>query len=361
MYNILLIENEIKIIEQIFSVFQNEDYSIDLAENCYKGFDLALRNFPKLIICSNFLYQSDGNKALRRLKEGSYVSTIPFIFLLDKESKIPDKDANYDFDYYIVKPFSSKELFKTAKIALERSAALIQKSEKKLDELRGSIAFSLPHELFTPLNGIIGFSEILIKDFNNLDKNEIFQMLTYINSDALRLKKITKNFLAYVQLEMIEKDEEKVASLRNSYFINPKEIITSNASQIAKLYKREDDLLLELTDCVIRMTESYMEKLISELVDNAFKFSEIGTAVIVNILSNDTSVMLSVFDHGRGMTAEQISSIGAYIQFERQIHEQQGSGLGLTIAKKITEIHGGQFKIESVFKENLKVTMIFDY
>ena len=74
---------------------------------------------------------------------------------------------------------------------------LIEKSEKKLNELRGSISFSLPHELFTPLNGIIGFSEVLLKDFDNMDKNEIIQMLSYINSDALKLKKITKNFLAF--------------------------------------------------------------------------------------------------------------------------------------------------------------------
>ena len=130
---------------------------------------------------------------------------------------------------------------------------------------------------------------------------------------------------------------------------------------MAKFYRREDDLILELADCVIRMTESYMKKIISELIDNAFKFSNIGTAVIVNVLSNDTSVMLTISDNGRGMTAEQISSIGAYMQFNRKIHEQQGSGLGLTIAKKITEIHGGQFKVESSLNESTKVTIIFDY
>jgi signal transduction histidine kinase len=227
--------------------------------------------------------------------------------------------------------------------------------------LRGSISFSLPHELFTPLNGIIGFSEILIKDFDYLDRTEITQMLSYINSDALRLKKITKNFLAFAQLEMIENDADKVTSLRNSYFINPKDIIIAAADKIAKLYKREDDLVLELADCVIRMTESYMKKLVTELIDNAFKFSKNGTAVIVSILSNDTSVMFSISDNGRGMTAEQVSSIGAYMQFDRKIHEQQGSGLGLIIAKKITEIHGGQFKVESVLNESTKITIIFDY
>jgi len=361
MHSILLIENDRRTVDQVLSAFRDEAYMIDLAENCTKGYEVALRSLPRLIICSENLYEFDGQKILHRL-EGSFISTIPFIFLLDKEhNKISKRDTYYNFDYYVAKPFTGKELLKIAKLALERSSVLAEKSEKKLNELRGSISFSLPHELFTPLNGIIGFSEILIKDFDYLDRTEITQMLSYINSDALRLKKITKNFLAFAQLEMIENDADKVTSLRNSYFINPKDIIIAAADKIAKLYKREDDLVLELADCVIRMTESYMKKLVTELIDNAFKFSKNGTAVIVSILSNDTSVMFSISDNGRGMTAEQVSSIGAYMQFDRKIHEQQGSGLGLIIAKKITEIHGGQFKVESVLNESTKITIIFDY
>ncbi|MDR3627111.1 MAG: hybrid sensor histidine kinase/response regulator [Ignavibacteriaceae bacterium] len=362
MRNLLLIETDNQTIEQIFSVFRSSDFMLDLAENCSMGYEIAIRDLPKLIICNMKLYESDGLKTLHRLKEGSYISTIPFIFILEEgQSNSQPKETGYDLDFYIEKPFTGKELIKITKIALERYTVLAEKTEKRLDELRGSISFSLPHELFTPLNGIIGFSEILIKDFDHLDREEIVQMLNYINSDALRLKKITKNFLAFAQLEMIGKDEEKTSSLRNSYFINPKEIIIKKANQIAKFYKREDDLVLEVADCVIRMTESYLKKLIAELIDNAFKFSKKGTSVIISLLSNDTSVMFSVTDSGRGMTAEQISSIGAYIQFDRKIHEQQGSGLGLVIAKKITEIHGGQFKIDSILNESTKITIIFDY
>jgi len=360
MNNILLIENDSRTIEQIITTFRSSDFMIDLAENCSRGYELAIKNLPKLIICSFSLYESDGPKTLHRLKEGSYISTIPFIFITEKGKSLP-KDNVYDFDFYISKPFTPKELKKITDVALERYSVLAEKSEKKLNELRGSISFSLPHELFTPLNGIIGFSEILIKDFDNMDSAEIIQMLNYINSDALRLKKITKNFLAFAQLEMIEKDDEKITSLRNSYFINPKETIITKAGQVAAGYKREDDLILELADCVIRMTESYLKKLISELIDNAFKFSDKGSAVIISLLSNDTSVMLSITNSGRGMTTEQISSVGAYMQFDRKIHEQQGSGLGLIIAKKITELHGGQFKIDSILNESTKITIIFDY
>ncbi len=64
---------------------------------------------------------------------------------------------------------------------------------------------------------------------------------------------------------------------------------------------------------------------------------------------------LSVLDLGRGMTEEQIAKIDAFIQFERETYEQQGTGLGLTICRKIAELTGGQFWITSVYQQETKV------
>ena len=70
--------------------------------------------------------------------------------------------------------------------------------------------------------------------------------------------------------------------------------------------------------------------------------------------------MIIVHDRGRGMTNKQIEQIGAYIQFDRMLHEQQRSGLGLTIAKRLVELHSGSMHIRSMPDKGTFITIQFD-
>ncbi len=361
MKNILLIENDEDTIDQISSVLNLDEYSLDVAESSLKANRSVLKNLPGLIICNRNIFDKDGGDVLPRLREESFISTIPFIFIIDNNTiKKTKKLLSSGFDFYIKKPFTNTELLKIIDLSFLKYDTVQKKSEQKMNELRGSISFSLPHEFFTPLNGILGFSDILIKEIDSLKKNEILEMLQYINKDALRLKKLTENFIAFAQIEMIGKDPDKVEALRNSYFINPKESLLISARQFSTEYNREDDLILEIEEGFVRISEGYLKKAVGEIIDNAFKFSEKGSSVIVSVMKNDTSVMISVSDNGRGMSREQISSIGAYMQFDRQLHEQQGSGLGLIIAKRITELHRGEFNIQSSAQDGTRVNLIFE-
>ena len=74
---------------------------------------------------------------------------------------------------------------------------------------------------------------------------------------------------------------------------------------------------------------------------------EAGKRVSVTLSALSNGVVLSVTDQGRGFSTEHITKVGAYMQFDRKMQEQQGLGLGLVIARRLTELHGGTLSIQS--------------
>ena len=85
----------------------------------------------------------------------------------------------------------------------------------------------------------------------------------------------------------------------------------------------------------------------SQIIENAFKFSKDGTRVNISSEVKNTVGFILVQDHGRGMSEDQIQKIHAFMQFDRERHEQQGLGLGLMITKRLLKIHDGKLEITS--------------
>ena len=104
---------------------------------------------------------------------------------------------------------------------------------------------------------------------------------------------------------------------------------------------------MNLEEGRVHLYPDHLTVILEELVDNALKFSTPGSPVVVRSHADERLYSLVVQDSGRGMTAEQIREIGAFMQFEREHFEQQGPGMGLTIVKKLIEIYGGTFDVRS--------------
>lgn len=359
MKNIILIEKNKDIVRSILDALGKEEYDIFVADNTTIALRSTLKRLPSLLICNHSFATDPKDENYAELLKRVSSLNIPIIYIYYSGNQ-NDLDSKNGSAYYLNQSFNNDELCELVNSVIDKYDELLKNSEKKINELRGNISFSLPHEFYTPLNGIIGFTDLLIKEFDTISKDESLEMLTCIMRDAQRLKKLTENFLLYTELELISKDPEMVNSLRNTYYINPGEVITTAARETAATFGRKEDLIMDIEDAPLRMSDDYARKLFSEIINNAFKFSDYGSQVHVIVMSNDTSVMIYINDNGRGMTPEQISSIGAYMQFDRKVHDQQGSGLGLIIAKKITELHGGEFEIESIENEGTKVKLIFD-
>jgi len=168
-----------------------------------------------------------------------------------------------------------------------------------------------------------------------------------IYNSGKRLERLVENFLIYAQLELLGSDPQKLSALRNKQTEAPAKLIEKHAREQAQLANRAQDLSLELAGKPVCMSEEYLAKIVDELVQNAFKFSQAGTRVSVRLEEVPAGVALTVTDHGRGFSTEHITKVGAYMQFDRKMQEQQGLGLGLSIAKRLTELHGGTLGIQT--------------
>lgn len=346
MKKILVIEDELSVLTNILKTLEFENYHSFGAENGLTGVSMAREKIPDLIICDVMMPELDGYGVISELRKDPVTATIPFIFLTAKADRFEQRHGmELGADDYITKPFTRKELLSAINTRLKKDEVIHEKSKKKMDELRTSIARALPHEFRSPLNGILGLSEILISEYETIERKEVLELAEEIYTSGQRLHRLIQNSLLYAELELAASNLDKIKLLQGQ--INDiKSFISYTVTKKAKRAGREEDLIMELQEGSIKISEINMEKILEELLDNAFKFSSSGTPV--NIIARFDNVFnLYIIDKGRGMTPLQISNIDAYIQFERKIYEQQGVGLGLIIARRLIEFAGGTFNIES--------------
>ena len=216
---------------------------------------------------------------------------------------------------------------------------------------------ALPHEFRLPLSIIHGYSQSLKTSASELDTHEIVSMADSIYESCLRLQRLTENFLLYSQIELWSIDPDRLRVLQGINTKDTDRVVRTWANTIASQYSRSIDLTLCLSKQRANICRKHLEKIVSELLDNAFKFSKPATPVSVVTTAIDGVFTLRIKDHGCGMTEEHVANIGALVQFDRNNQEQQGIGLGLAIATRLSELHGGSLQVCSKPEEGTIVTV----
>lgn len=355
MKKILVIEDNNSIREEICTILGYEGFEVIDAGNGIKGIESAKTSFPDLILCDILMPGLNGYDVFKELQGSTETATIPFIFLTAKASKEEIRNGmKLGADDYITKPFVPEEIISAVNTRLEKYGIIDKRNQNKIDTLTQNINYTLPHELNTPLTSIIGCSELII-DFAK--ESQIQELAETILSSSKRLEILVKKFLIYSQIEILKSDQKRLSILKEIYTDEPKPIIQSICLQQAEESKRKSDLSLKITNNRIKISEDNFSEIIYEIINNAFKFSEKGNKIEVSASVTNNYYVIQITDYGRGMTGEQISNIGTYMQFDRKIYEQQGMGLGLIIAKKLTELHEGDFEIISKLGESTIVTI----
>jgi len=359
MTKILIVEDEKDILDNLKKILSFEGFETIGASDGILGLEAARREQPDLIVCDIMMPGLDGYQLAAELKKEDSTSVIPFIFLSARADRSDiRRGMESGADDYLTKPFNKSVLLSAINTRLEKSNINRKVSETKLSELRRSITQSMPHEMMTPLSNIIGYSDLILMSGETLSKSEIIDMVGEIKKSGGRLHRLIDNFLLYSELEVSLSDPELKTRITSGKMAGVKDFLYKTIMEKAVSAARESDVQLELNEGELNISLANLKKIMEELLNNAFAYSKRDTPVRVSNYIKDSNFVVRVANEGRGMTPEQLARVGAYIQFERKFYEQQGVGLGLSIVKRITELHGGCFTIESGENMTTAVTVM---
>lgn len=356
---ILLIEDEDDLRDNVADLLELEGYDVLQASDGRAGLALARTEHPDLVLCDVMMPEMDGPAVLHALRADPDTQATPFIFVTAQtESKRIRIGMNLGADDYVLKPFTDAELLHAVSARLSRHRALVEHEKEATDRLRSDIAQNVPHELRTPLVNILGCTQLLRDEWRDLDEAFAHQLLDDIYRAGIRLERFVENFSLYVQLELAGRDDASRAAFAVGGPAEARDVLTTQPVAVAATrHNRPADVRVDATPGLVRMASTYLSKLVAELVDNALKFSPVGTPIHVTGRCQGQMYVIVVQDGGCGLSAEQQQHVAAFVQFNRGQHEQQGLGLGLHLSRTLTHLHGGTLTLESTPGKGTRVTV----
>jgi signal transduction histidine kinase len=229
----------------------------------------------------------------------------------------------------------------------DNAIKVLKKSDaklKKLNTTKDKLFSIIAHDLKSPLNSILGFSELLIKNIETYDIKKSKKFATIINTSAKNDLLLLDNLLTWArtQTEQIEFIPENL----KLYPIVEEIFLVLNSSASLKNIK----LISSLSDDIVAYADQNMLRtILRNLFSNAIKFTNLGGKIDISAVSQQDHIEISVADNGVGITEEnQKKLFGADVNFTLLGTESEsGTGLGLMLCKEFVEKHDGKIWVES--------------
>ncbi|MCC7206371.1 MAG: response regulator [Anaerolineae bacterium] len=355
---ILVIEDSQALRTSVVEVLTWEGFRVVDAPNGRQGLEALHAEQPDLVICDIMMPDLDGYGVLAAMRADPKYRTVPFIFLtaLAEHADVRQGMELGAVDY-LAKPFAMRDLLAAVRTQLRKDADYRQAADLRLEALSRQLITALPHELRTPLTSVLGYTELMLEDAPSMDPSEIREYLSIIHDAGERIKRLTENYLLYAQLEVAAQRPGALAVLRSQASPHAAHLVGAIAADCAAIAKRDGDLTLSLDEDLPppAIGSEYLSRITEELVMNAFKFSPAGAPVHVSANATPSGMVMTVHDAGRGMSREQIAGIGLHMQFDRDHYEQQGTGMGLALVRRLVQLHEGRFDISSAPGEGTTV------
>jgi signal transduction histidine kinase len=212
---------------------------------------------------------------------------------------------------------------------------------KEMEELRQEFISNVSHEIGSPLTSIIGFAKALKS--GTLDQEERERYLDIIETECVRLSKLSDNLMKLAVL-----DSTQAPAHPGTYRLD-KQLIALILACEPQWEAKDIEMNLEADELEITADEDLMSQVWLNLLHNAIKFTPAGGRIGVAVAREGNYAAVRVADNGPGIAPEDQERIFErfYKADKSRTRSGGGSGLGLSIAQKIVEMHGGSIAVDS--------------
>jgi PAS domain S-box-containing protein len=220
----------------------------------------------------------------------------------------------------------------------------VNKELEKLNKTKDKFFSIIAHDLKNPFHAIIGFSDMLRKDFNKMDDNQKINLLELINISSASAYSLLENLLQWARTQT-----DKIKFTPEN--INISEIVKSTIDlQKISAEKKNIKLKSHISERnIVYADKNMITTVIRNLVSNAIKFSKPQGTIEISSVAGDKYIDVTVSDNGTGISKENLDKlfrIDSYYSTSGTLGET-GTGLGLIICKEFVEKNGGIIKVES--------------
>lgn len=365
-------------------VLEARGYTVVLAEDGTEGVALARESQPVLILVDLNIPGLDGYETSTRLRSMEHLRDAPIVALTaDVSPGTRERSLSVGCDGYLSKPIDPRQLpeqiaafiagkrefvppaVETAMLR-EHSQKVVERLEQhvrelttanaelqEVDRLKSQFLASLSHELRTPLTSLLGYLDLFARGtlggLNDLQQEAVSVMQRNVDSLSRQL-----NNLLYLQEYRTQQPTLTPVYLKNlaQHLCNK---MQTKAQQSGVQLKLQVDEVAPIEADPIAL-----ELVVSNLLDNALKFTPSGGRVLLSVRDEPSGVLLRVEDTGVGIAADRLEKI--FLPFYRVdnslANPRRGSGIGLALVRHIVTAHGGQVTVRSLPQQGSVFTVI---
>jgi sigma-B regulation protein RsbU (phosphoserine phosphatase) len=347
---ILLIEDnpgDVRLIREMLTGTRAISFHLESADRLSTGLDCLVKQQPDVVLLDLGLPDSQGLNTLRRvLAEARQVAVVVLTVFNDELTALQAVSEGAQ-DYLAKGEANSRMLWRVIRYAVERKKmeekARQLETLKELDQVRSQLLANVSHELRTPLTTIKGYSTMLLDYDRRLGRDEKRDHLESIDKATDRLAELVDHLLDMSRLEAGLLKLDKVPT-------NITALLQTTIAE-ARLRTPGHKIILNLPKTALRLNGDgrRIRQVVDNLIDNATKYSQVGSTVTIEARSQNSELVISVADQGIGILRENLKRIfDRMFNLEHRLaQDPSGLGLGLALCKALVEAHGGRIWVES--------------